>query len=639
VNAASTVSDGPTAPPTALSRVGLALALMGSIIFVLAAVQPPAPSGPGLDQSWRIGLTMATLDHLRFGHDIVFTFGPLGYVLQGVPTPELARSTAYLSLGLAIIATWGIWTACAGRSRRMFRAAFAVAAIVIVAAMGIDYVAFLGTMALLARVSRSPRWEPYAAIAISLIGAFGLLSKLTLGLDVFGSAGVFWLSQIVQGPRRRRRSALISVGIATFVTAAPMLVLFGSISNAVEYGRSSFEIIGGYASAMWVPGPTSILAGAVAIFALIIIAAIALARERQGPLAAAVIAALFLAWKHGFVRADGHVIYFFVVAGALAPLLGIAARGRHALITAFLATVAGFGGLAYVVLTFGVDFPRALGPEKLLSDAAYLRDPVVSARRGQAATSAALAGDRLPPEALVAIGDGSVDVISSETALVSANGLRWQPLPIFQSYTAYTPRLDALDADALAARGPRFEFFRYEDIDLRYPFSVEPRTFAQLLCRYTPVAWAAVTPASGTFIALERAPQRTCAEAPISVADAPVALNAPLSVPALAGSSDVVLAWFQLRPTLLGTIRSALWRPPRVMLRVSYGTGETRTWRLVPDTANDGLILSPIPRNADDARHLFARDPVPDATVASVEILAPARFYRLDAVRFTRLHR
>src|SRR3990172_4967501 len=36
----------------------------------------------GLDPSWRIGLNMAMMKNFQFGRDIVFTSGPLGYIVQ-----------------------------------------------------------------------------------------------------------------------------------------------------------------------------------------------------------------------------------------------------------------------------------------------------------------------------------------------------------------------------------------------------------------------------------------------------------------------------------------------------------------------------------------------------------------------------
>jgi hypothetical protein len=41
-------------------------------------------ASPGLDPSWQIGLHLAASRGLDFGHDLVFTYGPLGFLLQPI---------------------------------------------------------------------------------------------------------------------------------------------------------------------------------------------------------------------------------------------------------------------------------------------------------------------------------------------------------------------------------------------------------------------------------------------------------------------------------------------------------------------------------------------------------------------------
>ena len=39
----------------------------------------------GLDPSWEIGINLAVQNHMRFGQDFVFTFGPLGILATRLP--------------------------------------------------------------------------------------------------------------------------------------------------------------------------------------------------------------------------------------------------------------------------------------------------------------------------------------------------------------------------------------------------------------------------------------------------------------------------------------------------------------------------------------------------------------------------
>src|ERR1700730_1906518 len=69
---------------------------------------PPFGLGSGLDASWGYALNMAHAQHLVFGKDFIFTFGPLGYLT--CPDPDLADRFTTLAFRLAayLLFGWGI---------------------------------------------------------------------------------------------------------------------------------------------------------------------------------------------------------------------------------------------------------------------------------------------------------------------------------------------------------------------------------------------------------------------------------------------------------------------------------------------------------------------------------------------------
>ncbi len=580
---------------------------------------------------------MATLAHMRFGHDIIFTYGPLGYVLHGIPAPALARSSAYFTLALASVGVFGVWTVLRGRASVPARIAFLFAAL-LAAEIGLDYFAFVGVLALLARAARAPRLAPILAVVIGATAAFGVLSKETLGVDVIASAGTFWGAQIVVGPRRRRVAGLLAATVATAVIAIVVLAEFrGSIADVTYYAAGAREIVGGYAAAMSLPSDHGAMPAALIIGALICAAAVALARDGKTPFAAATLVALFLAWKHGLVRADAHVIFFFTVAAAIAALIAMIGRGPLSSAAGIVAAGAASLALAWTVGAYHVGVTQVFAFARVIDGAKYLLDPIGTTTAQLPSSSAALAADRLDDVALHSVDGASVDVIGAETAIVPASGLRWQPLPVFQSYTAYTPRLDDIDREALATRGADIEMFRWEDIDGRYPLSAEPSTFVELLCRYRTAGWSATTHAKAAFIPLLRQPIRRCTEQAAGSDRGTIAQT--YAVPRVKRSGDFIRATFALRLTTLGVLANALWRPPFARIAFTYRDGTSKTWRLVTATIGDGLVVSPVPRNNAEVRRFFAGLPTVGADVASVRLDASPRFYQLDGVRFTLVHR
>jgi len=84
----------------ARSRRGTISTLLLALVL-LAFVWPvlDAPGRIGLDTSWRIGLDLAASAHLRYGVDIVFTYGPLGFLGYSQPLVGSMSRLALLATG------------------------------------------------------------------------------------------------------------------------------------------------------------------------------------------------------------------------------------------------------------------------------------------------------------------------------------------------------------------------------------------------------------------------------------------------------------------------------------------------------------------------------------------------------------
>ena len=70
-------------------RVGLVLLF---VVLWVSLLRPPWPAAAfELDQSWAQAYGQALKTNLRFGVDLVFTFGPLGYFYRPSYDPDLYR--------------------------------------------------------------------------------------------------------------------------------------------------------------------------------------------------------------------------------------------------------------------------------------------------------------------------------------------------------------------------------------------------------------------------------------------------------------------------------------------------------------------------------------------------------------------
>ncbi|BDB25186.1 hypothetical protein CTP10_R25610 [Cupriavidus sp. P-10] len=89
------------------STLGLMVVMLMSAV-VLLFVMPWAPIFPGedLERSWQLGLNYAAANGLRFGSDVIFTFGPFSAVYTRNYYPNIffwAQSVSAL-LGFVLLA-------------------------------------------------------------------------------------------------------------------------------------------------------------------------------------------------------------------------------------------------------------------------------------------------------------------------------------------------------------------------------------------------------------------------------------------------------------------------------------------------------------------------------------------------------
>jgi len=618
--------------------VGVLLALVVAALWTFYVVQPPGAAGPALGPSWQLGITIAAREHVQFGRDIVFTYGPLGYVLDGIAEPRLAASSIAIKLLLMLIVVIGAWSLFATSTSPLQRLAFAGALGVLSAPLPFDYLILLGTVALLARASRFPRCAPLIGVAVGVTALFGLLSKYTLAVDVLGAAAATWIVDLARGPLRRRRAALVAGSIAVTLTAVGTAAAMNLSPSAIaDYLRGAAAISAGYSAAMTSDGPRSQVALALVVAAAILATGVAAWREGKPTLAPLAAVVLFSAWKHGFVRQDSHITLYFGTAAGLATMLFVAARRLPARVLGLGASM-----LAIAAFLFAFDSTRDSTAQLVTLDripigARYVFSPIATQTRIAALIPEQLAPDALPPSLLVSIQRSTVDVLPSETSIVAANALHWDPLPVFQSYSAYTPFLDGLNRTALVERGAASILYDYAAaIDARYPLGEMPATMVEIACRYRAVSPALYHVGPSSYALLRRESANGCTT--FAAADAvDVAVGRPTIVPAPRSAAEFIVARFALRPTAFTALATVLWRAPPAFLDVTFADRTTKRWRLVTGTAGDGMIVSPAPRNPAEAAAFFGGAAL--APVRSVTISSRPGAYILDAVRFTRMDR
>jgi hypothetical protein len=666
-----------------LRLLGVAYAVLATL---LVFVRPNAlPEGVGLDPSWTIGIARAAGAHLVFGRDIVFSYGPLGYLID--PIADVGTTAAIVALRLAIAAlVFAAVVECVYAAGSPYRkAVLAVSAPIVLSTAPSDIwpTFFILLVFVLRTVPR--RDDSLAFFGTGLFGGIFILTKFTLAIDI-GSIAFAFFTVRTWAARRDRTAAIASAadalvfsagaiaasafkfvsidagvplaigievaglagmvgtelwqrasdGAATAVrriaiggfTASLFLVVAGAASPAYRrYIVTSVTLAGGYSAAHSVEGPAWQLEGAVLWLAAFALVAWSMRRQETAPAAIALVVYDWAIFKLGFVRQDLHVVYFYGGSIFAALLLLISTRTRRTLVSASIV----FLGMSVMLNQSRMEsYHRDL--LTLLTIPALTRNlaTIVHLQRFSdhidAFDEQRIKADTLPASIRRAVGNRPIDAAPTETAFVFANNFNWDPEPVFQTIMAYTPALDAIDMRSLENRRDDAILYSFGSIDQRFPNGDEPFAFRYMLCHYAPFT---APDAAGSPLLLLRSNRRRCSQASSGAAST-APWEQPIAIPHVPGRLTFARLW--IRPNLAGRALTFAFRAPPVTVTVSYADGTSLRYRVVTANGPDGLLVDPLPRDAAELAMLFTGDLEAKATALSFQ--ADSRWYHTPEIAF-----
>ncbi len=605
---------------------------------------PPQPPGTGLDASWAHALNLAHAQNLIFGRDVVFTFGPLGYLYNPVPglaEPFLALACIWAVHGLFLIGVLLIWRSFGHRlivfvswavlSGNMLltslpfermQLSFLSIAIGIVASLvargdaGPGYLAIAGTMAGLMPLFKTN--EGIAACAIYYILLASLF--LTTGKD--------------SGTARRKVWAFALVPPLVFIFA--FVLVERNISGLWSFLTTSLQLVMGYSEAMATPGPA--YQAILAVFSLLalgfVIPLLAVCpRDLRKGFMPALIAAFF-AFKSGVVRQDEMHVDLLQIKLAVAGLFLLVCtrnvRDQRLSIAYVLASFS-FGAILYQQ-AFPL-FSQTAKSRALLSDtlANLSASWHFSSTWEQLNKYNRQRLEKLRLDGVIfnAVIGGTVDDVPFELDIVEANGWRWKPRPVFQSYSAYTPALDQLNARHLASReSAEHIILQWEDIDGRHPLLDDAASWRSLFDHYD------VELSRPDLLVLKRRESaRYLAPRPIGSVNG--AWASDIAVPAPTTNGFIIMR-AEIGKSLYGILRGMLFRNDATYLNATHISGAKSRWRVTRANLVNGALLAYLPRNLREALPYFgqAGDGLPDRVV-SIRFESPGQLEFSSTIRIS----
>jgi hypothetical protein len=565
------------------SPVVQAVAAAIAIAWLTWPVETLAP-GLGRDSSWQAGLNMAARESLDFGKELIFAYGPLGFLAQPQLYYPMNAVLAALYVGVLQVVTAGslLWAA---RASFGFLGAAVIALVIAKMAIALfpttlllPPLAFLWCAHAIRR--RSSRWFLVIAAAGGVIAAFEFLVRLNVGIVVLAICGLTLLME------RERRVRNLSVLLAsTLISVLAFWLASGQdIRTLPDYALYSFEVVSGYSEAM---GYEQIGLEGEYVTAAVVAAVVLLVgwrntdgwgrHDRLKLLALGAVLA-YPTFKQGFVRHDSyHSVVWFITAAVVVVALSWR-RDRRAETMLGLISV-----LVAVLGSTGLTAER-LNPVRS-ADAAFdqFRALVTSERLELAGEARAYMRKYYALDVWTrGLARGRTVHIHPDDASVAwaYPELRWHPLPAFQSYVTYTKRLDKLNATFLTADGPELVLRRpVAPLDGRH-FALEaPETMLTMLCRYQVV----YTSPAGQL--LKRRANR-CGS-PRKIGSVRTRVGQRFAVPTGGGGGLILADLHELQTPVWQRLRSLIFRRENLSMTVN----ETSTFRLVPDTAKGRLIV------------------------------------------------
>ena len=579
------------------------------LLTVVAAFWFPFMPSTDLDPSWRMALGYFHTQGLQFGRDVVFNYGPLGFLMGKTYSGIQWWPLIIGQLGLAVI-TAGVVVLQAkrliGRARLLFLVFFLVFGLSYEDALHMLVIAILG-FELIRRSGAS--WKNSTLVIAAILSVYGQIkftNFLLVSFVVILSCGYnAWM-------RRWREAGALLLGYI-LVYLAGWIALGQDLANLPAYFRNSWYISDGWLWSMGFPAPSGPLWKGVTILLLLVgYAVFHFVLHTDKPRAAAntmmLGAFVYLNWKHGFVRADGHMIGFFYC--ALLPLTAYPAllddppHFRRAHYWTFLGAMLLTLWALEESLTGVLQNSFGHFQGKIWGNVESVVDWPATRQHYRENLSIARAGADLYMTREIA-GKATIDVVGFEIGTPVLNRFNYHPRPVIQSYSTFNPPLDQLNYDLYASdRAPQYVLSKIQTIDSRLPTMDDARVLLMLAYRYeylrTEKGYGLWVRQPGPFDPAKFAPTR--------LRTATLAINQPFPIESTTGRA----LWIKvdLQPSFLGKLRSFFYKPPQVTLHLETIQGLKRDYLMPLPQGRTGFVVDPVIEDVVDYMQFANSQPV-----------------------------
>lgn len=571
-----------------------------AIITTLAIFVPLSPGMPlyGLDQSWFFSMNQVEAQNLKIGKEIIFNFGPYASIYTRSYHPATDHLMIFGSLFLGLC--YAVALLYLSKDKKPYLLAILFLEFFQIE-LGRDLLFFsypliLGVCASKfvpeADQHKKSKPNPWQVLAIILIFApLGLL-PLVKGsfLLLSGATAVAIFAYFLY--HRCRMPALIAL-ISPIVSLTIFWVLSGqSLLSLPAYFGGMSQIIAGYTEAMELSGKKQeIAAYLLAALAIIwtLVKSSGTTRATKIFLNICFALFLFIAFKAGFVRHDGHAVTAGVALVIAALVMGLAYTTDKRLIIALLISIIAW---AYIDKNY-LNTSTSRVFENIRTTYISAWDGLRSRAKGSNDLKNRFEHslDEIRKKYAVPALKGTSDIYSYDQSYLLASNNKWNPRPIFQSYQVYNKLAQINEQHLRGNSAPDNVLFCVQPIDGHLPSIEDGLSWPALFDNYTvtkldnDLAYLRkkqTIKGSSTFNAINEGLHKTREYVVLPVTNAPI------------------YAEIDLNPTLLGKFLGTVFKYPELKLTLKLKDGASKDYRVPSNMMKTGFFLSPLAQNTKD---------------------------------------
>ena len=546
-----------------------------------------APS-TGLDPSWRISLNMAIDKGLIFGKDIVFTYGPLGYLETRIPELVSRLPIILFQIFIYINAIVFIlfWINQEPVKRKWEKLNLVFIPFILLAfgpALFIPSSITLFFYSLFYMILYLKRRDILILPILSICCLLSFYMKVNTGIVGNFLFVVFMLFILL-----RKYLPVIPFLIITAVHFAILyFASYGLNTDFSTYISNSMDIISAYNDAMFeLQNLMAVILGSVGLVLLIYPFIWSIENIYKSILAYFLLflfgAHTYILFKQGFTRSDmEHNTIYFSMINFIAILIYISFPPiqKRLPFLAYLLPIA-------LICVVGSKFNQFLS--SMASTGQFIEemsDPEKKIRLQETYAESR----KLAPEMLEIIQDSTVDLLGFETCYMYYNDLNYTPRPVFQSYSAFSPELIQQNVDFFnGEKAPEYIIYHFGTIDGRNHFWEEPKSFIPILSHYTVRGSMQQNNEIGPLMLFDKRDTILSVESR-ELPDAVAKLNEDFTVPV---SDQILYMSMEYEYTLLGRIRRFLFQPDVVRMKIWEENENFYDVRLVLPVMQSGVPIN-----------------------------------------------